>query len=122
MLVRLHTQPLGLIELALDQVGGDGDLIARAIWNALESEINSHLREDGLPEVRNLDSEGLPAAGAPSCLEARATFLARAPFASVVIPTHNRPHQVSALVHTILASEYPSDKYEIIVRQCAKRQ
>ena len=115
VLVRLHTQPLGLIELALDQVGADGDLIARAIWNALESEINSHLREDGLPEVSNLDSEGLPAAGAPSCLEARATFLARAPFASVVIPTHNRPHQVSALVRTILASDYPSEKYEIIV-------
>jgi GT2 family glycosyltransferase/peptidoglycan/xylan/chitin deacetylase (PgdA/CDA1 family) len=114
-LVRLHTQPLGLIELALDQVGADADLLARSIWNALESEINSHLREDGLPEISGLDPGGLPTASAPSCLEARATFLARAPFASVVIPTHNRPHQVSALVRTVLASEYPSDKYEIIV-------
>jgi len=115
VLVRLHTQPLGLIELPLDQVGPDADLLARGIWNALESEINSHLREDGLPEISNLDPEGLRTAGVPSCLEARASFLARAPFVSVVIPTHNRPHQVAALVRTILASEYPSDKYEIIV-------
>jgi GT2 family glycosyltransferase len=114
-LVRLHTQPLGVVELALDQGGADADLIARSIWNALESEINSHLREDGLPEISSLDAEGLASAGAPSCLEARATFLAQAPFASVVIPTHNRPKQVSALVRTVLESEYPSDRYEIIV-------
>lgn len=115
VLVRLHTRPLGRIELPLHQVRSDADLLARSVWVALEPEINSHLREDGLQEVSGLGREGLHTVGVPSCLEARATFLTSAPFVSVVIPTHNRPLQVSALVRSILASEYPSDKYEIIV-------
>lgn len=115
VLVRLHTQPLGLIELFAGDDGFSGAHLARGIWDALGATINEHLREDGMPEVTTLGAEGLPSMDMPPCCEAHDAFLARAPFVSVVIPTHNRPEPVTALVNSILASDYPSDQYEIIV-------
>lgn len=116
VLVRLHTRPLGIVELFAN---GDDRItagwLARGIWEALGPEINAHLREDGLPEVSALGSAGLSCDSTPPCVEARESFLASVPFVSVVIPTHNRPQQVAALVHSILASDYPSAHYEIIV-------
>ena len=117
VLVRLHARPLGVIELFAD---GDGegigaDRLARGIWGALRPKINEHLRADGLPEVRELTPAGLANDGTAPCVEARESFLACAPFVSVVIPTHNRPEQVVALVRSVLASEYPPASYEIIV-------
>lgn len=117
-LVRLHTRPLGLIELALDD-GTDGSAgqLARGIWEALGPRINAHLREDGLADVSALGSDGLACAGMaePPCLGGRAAFLTHAPRVSVVVPTHDRPQQVVALVRSILASDYPPSRYEVIV-------
>lgn len=114
-LVRLHSRPLGVIELLADRDGISADQFARGIWDALGPKINAHLRDDGLSEVSELSPAGLLHAGSPPCIEARASFLASVPFVSVVIPTHNRPQQVIALVHSILASDYPSTHYEIII-------
>jgi GT2 family glycosyltransferase len=115
VLVRLHSQPLGLIELALGSAGLSAGQLARSIWEALGPAINAHLLEDGLGAVVRLGPEGLSYAVAPACLEARRIFLASAPFVSVVVPTRDRPQQVAALVRSLLASDYPSTHYEIIV-------
>jgi peptidoglycan/xylan/chitin deacetylase (PgdA/CDA1 family)/GT2 family glycosyltransferase len=114
-LTRLHSYPLGLIEWWPDGGSASANQLSQRIWEALGPKINAHLRDDGLPEVVALGPEGLATAVTPPCLEAREASLAHAPFASVVIPTHNRPQQVAALVHSILASEYPPDRYEIII-------
>jgi GT2 family glycosyltransferase len=114
-LVRLHTQPLGLIELSLGEEGVNPSQLARRIWEELAPRINAHLLEDGQPAVCELGPEGLASIETPRCLEARQDFLTHAPFASVVIPTHDRPEQVVALVHSVLASDYPPDRFEIIV-------
>lgn len=115
VLVRLHTQPLGLIELPLSRGGLSARQLARSIWDALGPTINAHLLEDGLAAASGLGPDGLPSAATPPCLVARRAFLANAPFVSVVVPTHNRPQQVTALVRSMLASDYPPAHYEIIV-------
>ncbi len=115
VLARLHTRPLGVIELFADDEGIGAERLARGIWAALRAKINEHLRDDGLPEVNELTPDGLAVTDTPLCIELRESFLASAPFVSVVIPTHNRPEQVVALVHSVLASDYPADAYEVIV-------
>jgi ADP-heptose:LPS heptosyltransferase/GT2 family glycosyltransferase/O-antigen/teichoic acid export membrane protein/thymidylate kinase len=116
VLVLLHMRPLGIIELWADGDGITTDHLARGIWEQLGPQINAHLREDGLPLVCLLGSEGLTTAGVRHCSQNCESFLlARVPLVSVVIPTHNRPKQVVALVHSVLASDYPPAQYEIIV-------
>src|SRR6266699_1265030 len=112
-LVRLHTQPLGLVDFTFETGELSPDEYASRIWQALGEQINAHLREDGLPEVTTLDAAGLPGLYPPRCLEERAAFLQRAPFASVIISTRDRPDQLARCLRALLALEYPS--YEVIV-------
>src|SRR5438309_11651100 len=58
-LVRLHTQPLGLVELQLDEHGMRAEEYISHIWHTLSEEINEHLRQDGLTAVNGLDVVGL---------------------------------------------------------------
>jgi glycosyltransferase involved in cell wall biosynthesis len=112
-LIRLHSQPLGRIELALFDGEADPQDYAPRIWDVLNVQINRHLQDDGLPPMTALDKRGLPAPRTPRCLTEREQFLARAPFVSVVIPTHNRPDRIQSCLRTLLALDYPN--YEIVV-------
>jgi len=55
-LVRLHTQPLGLMELWLGEHGVSPGECASHIWHTFSERINEHLRRDGLPVVTGLSS------------------------------------------------------------------
>ncbi len=112
-LVRLHTRPLGLVELQLDEHEVSAQQYAAHIWQALSEKITAHLREDGLPGVTRLTALGLPNSSIPACLKERARFVARAPFVSVIVPTRDRPEQVRRCLRSLLALHYPH--YEIIV-------
>src|SRR5258708_2394956 len=84
-LVRLHTQPLGLVELQLDEQELSAEKYASHIWRSLSEEINEHLRQDGLPAVTGLDATGLSSPATSACLEEREQFLVHAPFVSVIV-------------------------------------
>ncbi len=112
-LVRLHTQPLGLIELHLDADGLTPLDYARQIWCALGSQITAHLREDGLPAVTALQECGIATTDTPRCVQHRERFLAHAPLVSVIIPTSNRTDRLAVCLDSLLASRYPN--FEIIV-------
>src|SRR5947209_14347107 len=112
-LVRLHTQPLGLVMLNFDKDELRPDEYALQVWQALHERINEHLRQDGLPSVMALDEHGLPAASMSLCKAEREQFLAHAPFASVIISTHDRPEQVMRCLNSLISLRYPH--YEIIV-------
>jgi O-antigen biosynthesis protein len=113
LLVRLHGVPIGTVDLDAPSGALRAEEYAPALWNALALEMNQHLLEDGLPPVLRFGPEGLPIDGHPVCQQRREAFLATAPFVTVVIPTHNRPEQVSACVASVLAQEYPH--FEIVV-------
>jgi len=112
-LVRLHTQPLGLVELQLDEHGVSADKYTSHIWNALSEKINEHLQQDGLEPVTGLDVMGLSGPGTPACLAERERFLAQAPFVSVIVPTHDRPDRIRLCLQSLMALHY--SRYEIIV-------
>jgi len=111
-LVRLHTRPLGVVELPLPPGGLAAAACARLVWAALGAAIAAHLRADGLAVPAGLPVGGLPAA-APACLAGRAALLAAAPFVSVVVATRDRPASLAACLAALLALDYPA--YEIIV-------
>lgn len=113
-LVRLHTQPLGVVGLDLEENGLTPADYASRIWKDLGSEINKHLRDDGLPEVTGqLGPEGIPCTISPRCVQEREALLSNAPFVSIVVATHDRPNSLVKCVESLLSMKYPN--YEIII-------
>src|ERR1700680_4982210 len=64
-LIRLHTEPLGVIELQLDEPETRAYTYAQCIWNIFAAKINALLQQDGLPPVTRLDTRGLSSPGTP---------------------------------------------------------
>jgi glycosyltransferase involved in cell wall biosynthesis len=112
-LIRLHTQPLGVIELQLDESETSAYKYAQRIWNTFAEKINAHLQQDGLPLVTGLDTPGLYSSSTPHCIEERNRFFADAPFVSVIVSTHERPEQLQQCLRSLASLHYP--EYEIIV-------
>jgi glycosyltransferase involved in cell wall biosynthesis len=113
-LVRLHGEPLGMVEVPLLPAGLAPPELAQRIEETLGQAIDAHLEADGLPREA-LDPAGLPALEEPRCLTSRAEFLARAPFVSVVIPTRDRPQRAAAAIESVLACDYPRERFEVIL-------
>jgi len=75
--------------------------------------INHHLRDDGLPPITGIDPKGIAEAEAPACLERRRKTLSRAPRASVIVCTRNRPDVLGRALSSLEHLEYPN--YETLV-------
>ncbi len=112
-LVRLHTRPLGMVELTLDQDGLTAAGYATQVWQALHGEIAEHLRQDSLPVACELNEEGLPGPEVPRCLHQRTLLLADAPFVTVVVPTKGRASSLAACLSSLIGLDYPN--FEVIV-------
>lgn len=112
-LVRLHTQPLGVVEFQFDKVEISEYDYCRHIWDTLSTTINEHLRQDGLAPILELDAAGLPGSGTPWCIEERERFKDNAPYVSIIVPTHNRPDRLQACLRSLLSLQYP--RYEVII-------
>ena len=113
-LIRLHSEPLGMIEVDLPPTGLDPTVLAERIEAELASAIDAHIRADDI-ERQTLSAGGLSGPELPSCLRARREFLARAPRISVVIPTRDRPQRAAEAIASVLACDYPADRFEVIL-------
>ena len=114
-LIRLHGTPLGLATAELREGElSDGEL-ARLIWDQLGNEVNRHLAADGRKELTALTSAGIPDSSEPVCRRDLDAFKAEAPFVSVIIPTRDRADQLRRCLASLLASDYPADRFEVIV-------
>ncbi len=113
-LVRLHGMPLGSIRAELTPEGLDPEALAGQIQAELGNEIKRHLNQDGFGD-RTLGPEGIEEADAPPCRDDLNAFYEAAPRASVVIPTRNRPDSAIETLRSVLQSNYPGDRYEVIV-------
>lgn len=111
--VFLHHQPLGNIELDLGESGLDAGETAIRIWQRLGTQINQHVRSDGLDPVTGLDASGIPAYGIPACLQTIEKSSSSMPLASVVICTRDHPESLAACLESFRSLEYPN--YEIIL-------
>jgi GT2 family glycosyltransferase len=116
--VRLHTEPLALVEVSL---GEDGSLaperLAQAIWPEIADRVRRHLADDGLNAPVALDAGGVerPGSGEPRCAAARAEFSRTAPDLTVLIPSRERPERLRRCLDSILASAYPPERMALIV-------
>src|SRR5690349_14770286 len=89
-LVRLHSQPLGMVELHVEHSVLEAKEYVQNIWETLSAPITEHLQQDGLPPITELTTEGLSSSSLPNCIQERDQFLTDAPFVSVIVPTHDR--------------------------------
>ncbi len=112
-LVRLHSRPLGIVQLSFGEHGLNAEEYAQAIWRALESEIRTHMREDDLQAPTELTPEGLATQTRARCLAEREAWLATAPLVTAIIATRNRTTSLGITLDSVLASEYPH--FDIIV-------
>jgi glycosyltransferase involved in cell wall biosynthesis len=99
VLVRAHTRCLGT---ALVQVESGPGLAAHR--DNLRREFADGLAAHA--SVFGCDLE--PAADEPPCMVRRRTLLGHAPSVSVVIATHNRPHDLQSCLDTVLDQEHPA--------------
>ncbi len=112
-LVRLHDDPLGMVELALPDGVLTAEALAREIWDALGVAINDHLKSDGRPAIPALDVGGVTGEGVPACVVERETASGGNPLISVVIATRDRTDSLAVCLKAFDDVEYPN--YEIIV-------
>jgi GT2 family glycosyltransferase len=107
--IRLHGEPLGMIELALPDGALPADALRQKIWDALDAEIDEHLRADGIATP----SDEIPGGGRPPCLASRDRAVAGAPLISVIIATRNRTDSLALCLAAFGDVDYPN--YEIVV-------
>jgi GT2 family glycosyltransferase len=112
-LIRLHSHPVGV--LVLDQsLGRTREAHAETIWNALGSQINDHLEEDGVPAVSSLKAlASIADDKIPDCVRRRHGVLAEPPLITVAIATRDRTESLRGCLEALLRLDYPS--YEIVV-------
>ena len=111
--VRLHSRPMGVVNVRVERDGVTTEDLTTAIWEALAERINEHLRADGLPEVSRLEPDGLPAPELPVCVRHREALLRDGMMASVIICTRNRPESLRRTLASLERLDYPN--FEVIV-------
>ncbi|MCW3817419.1 glycosyltransferase family 2 protein [Micromonospora sp. DR5-3] len=121
VLVRLHGEPLGLVDVALPAGGLTAPALTAAIRDHLATAIDAHLRRDGLPALDARPDGGTDDAGTTTVAEGAALAgscpsrppAAHAPFVSVVVPTCGRTPLFESTLDTLAALDYPH--FEIVV-------
>jgi GT2 family glycosyltransferase len=105
VLVRLHGEPLGVVELGPNAGPVSPDILLARIEALLGDRMALHLDRDGLDSSHVND-------GDPRCRrETRERGAKRT--ATVVVPTHDRTNQLRACVRSLLALDHPA--FEVVV-------
>jgi len=113
VLVRIHTWPLGFVELDLGDAGISSVSLATAVEVELGSRIRRHLEGDAVSAVTSIGAGGIADVAEPACLEARRETLRVPPSVSVVVPTIDRPDALRRCLQDLVEQSYPD--FEILV-------
>ncbi|MFG3684816.1 glycosyltransferase [Micromonospora sp. NPDC047740] len=113
VLVRLHGEPLGLVDVALPAGGLTAPALTATIRDRLATAIDGHLHHDGLPTLDRLDTRPVgETVGTGSC-PSRRPAAAHAPFVTVILPTCGRTPLFESTLDSLAALDYPH--FEIVV-------
>jgi len=114
VLVRLATEPLGYLELTVDETGVSPAEIGRQVLDNFGRQVNERLMIAGLPVASALAAEGLglDPASMPH-VRTREKLLASAPLFSVVISTRDRAPQLVGCLKKLASQHYPD--FEVVV-------
>lgn len=114
ILVRLHTEPVGVCVTPLPPAGITPDELAALIWDRLSEPVAARFAAAGLARPAALAATGLRVEpDAWPYARDRAAVLADAPFISVVVCTRDRPEQIRKCLGRLARQEYPD--YEVVV-------
>lgn len=114
ILVRLHTEPIGVCVTPLPEAGIDPDGLAALIWRELSEPVAARFAAAGLARPGTLAAIGLRAEpDSWPYLRRRAELLANAPFISVVVCTRDRPEQIKKCLNRLAGQQYP--RFEVVV-------
>jgi GT2 family glycosyltransferase len=119
VLVRLHAQVMGMVDVDLPENGIASRELAGLIWEQLAAPIRRHLQLDGVAIPARLDGSGISVAGVPRCEVERTALLADGPFVTVAIPTRDRPDTLARSLRSLLDLDYP--RFDIVVVDNAPR-
>jgi glycosyltransferase involved in cell wall biosynthesis len=112
-LVRMHGMPLGVVDVDRPDFEIDANIVADLARRELQAAIEAHLREDASDRESPRSNDSGPRATTPRCVRESLELRNRAPFASIVIGTRERPESLAATLDSVLALEYP--RFEVIV-------
>ncbi len=113
VLVRLHHQPMGFVDVDLSGGPASPAEWAPRIWDELGPAILAHLSVDGVSPAGEADRPTFPI---DLPCELREEQPGWRPLVSVVICTLNRPRQLQNALDALLALSYPQ------LRNCGRRQ
>lgn len=113
VLVRLHSEPFGILDLKLREDPITAAELAAMIWDELGSAITEHLEHDGISPISRLSEKGILSAAVPYCRRNRIRAQEIAAPASIVVATHDRPEGLDRCLQSLLRQDYPN--YEILV-------
>lgn len=113
VLARLHSEPLGLIKIDLEEEELPAQELANLIWDRLQLRINRHLENDGLQPVESLTPQGVPFSSDAKCVLDRTALLVDAPLISIVLATRERVQSLAFALDSIANLEYP--KFELVL-------
>ncbi|MDQ2651785.1 MAG: glycosyltransferase [Chloroflexota bacterium] len=112
-LIRVHGRPIATVAFDLPAAGLGADALGEAIQNGLDPAMLAQMSGEWPLHLPGYASAATSALPSPADVAARDAFLARAPFASVVIATRNRPDNLARCLASVAAQVYP--EFEIIV-------
>jgi len=102
ILVRLHGEPMGFVEMAVPSEGLDAASAVQAAWRSLRPRISAHLSADGVDASASLLSTDL---GDESTCRALPATYQQMPI-SVVVCTRNRPDLLTRALRSLERLRY----------------
>jgi GT2 family glycosyltransferase len=109
LVIRLFTEPLGMIALDLS----DHDLSSAEVASAVDSAAGPAIRAR-VPLAGPLPASGVAGTGTPGYLAGRARILRDPPPITVVVCTRERPATLGRCLTSLLAQEYPRMRILVI--------
>jgi len=106
VLVRLFTEPIGLLYQRLGDGGLQPDELARVIVGELGPQLRERILGCGLSWTGELPTNGLRPPRMPSFLESRARVLREGPRMTVAVCTRDRPESLARLLDSLAAQQY----------------
>ena len=106
VLVRVFSEPIGMLSLTLPEGGLRADQLAKAIVAELEPELRARIVQSGLPWTGELATGGLQPPRTPHFLASRERILSDGPEITVVVCTRDRSEQLARLLESLRTQEY----------------
>jgi GT2 family glycosyltransferase len=107
VLVRMFTEPLGMLSLTLPAGGFEPDEVAREIVAELGPELRVRIEDAGLGWDGRLPTTGLHPSRKPRFLESRERVLREGPEITVAVCTRDRPEDLVQLLDSLFEQQYP---------------